>query len=209
MSRFDMLWLLLACTSTPPELMALDVDVSLEDAMTACAKLPTPVRQGRCSLDALNIRGAVTADGCASVSGERWHSECMFQAAEQSSGTLAERYSMCQRAGEYTRECGFHLWQKDLMDLKPGDEENEPGILDRAGQLMREHRGYAEPIDRSFEQTFWTWFWGAWWEQQPAHAPTDLSACGRWAAPEARAECERWAAPAHAWTQTRETKRPR
>ena len=204
-----MLWLLLACTNAPPEQMALDKDVSLKDALTACGQLPTPIKRGRCSLDALNVRDAIDPDHCAAIPGDRWQSECMFQAAERSTGALKDRYATCALAGDYARECGFHLWQKELMDLKPGAEGTEDGLLIRAGTLMRKHRSYAEPLDYSYEETFWIWFWGAWWEQQPAHDPTDTSACALWKDATDKKQCETWSAKAHEWIKTREANRPR
>ncbi len=204
-----MLWFLLACTNAPPEQMALDKDVSLPEALAACAKLPTPVKRGRCSLDALSIREAISPDQCTSVPGERWQSECMFQAAERSTGSLQERYSICALAGDYARECGFHLWQKDLMELKPGSADTKDGLLIRAGQLLRKHRSYAEPLDYSYEETFWTWFWGAWWEQQPAHKEGDTKGCFRWTDPTDRSQCTEWAERAQKWIKTREANRPR
>ncbi len=203
-----MFWFLFACTNAPPEQMALDKDVSLQDAMVACAKLPTPVKRGRCSLDALSVREAIHPDQCTAVPGERWQSECMFQAAERSTGSLKERYSICALAGDYARECGFHLWQKDLMVLKPGASGTDDGLVIRAGQLLRKHRAYAEPLDYAYEDTFWIWFWGAWWEQQAAHESTDHSACLRWKDESGRRGCETWAERAHEWLKTREANRP-
>ena len=95
------------------------------------------------------------------------------------------------------------------MDLKPGEAGTEDGLLTRAGQLMRKHRSYAEPLDHSYEETFWTWFWGAWWEQQPAHAPEDTAACALWKEAGDLAMCQTWAPKAHAWIKTREANRPR
>jgi hypothetical protein len=204
-----MLWFLLACINAPPEQMALDKDVTLTEALAACAKLSTPVKRGRCSLDALNVRDAISPDQCTVIPGERWQSECMFQAAERSTGTLQERYAICALAGDYARECGFHLWQQALMELKPGAEHKDDGLLIRAGQLMRKHRSYAEPLDYSYEETFWTWFWGAWWEQQAEHQQNDFGACVRWTDSSDRKQCQNWASKAHVWMKTREVNRPR
>lgn len=204
-----MFWLLIACTHAPPEQQALDTDVSLTEALQACATLPTPVKRGRCSLDALNVRDAVDPDQCTLIPGERWQSECMFQAAERSVGTLQQRYATCALAGSFTRECGFHLWQNELMALKPGEAGTEAGLLHRAGQLMRKHRSFAEPLDHAYEATFWTWFWGAWWEQQPATEAGQPSACTLWPTVQEQAECTEWAVRARAWNQTREANKPR
>ncbi len=81
-------------------------------------------------------------------------------------------------------------------------------MLIRSGQLMRQHRSYAEPLDYSYEETFWTWFWGAWWEQQPDHKPEDTSACALWKEAAEQKQCQTWSAKAHAWIKTREANRP-
>ena len=95
------------------------------------------------------------------------------------------------------------------MDLKPGASETHNGLLERAGQLMRKHRSYAEPFDHAYEETFWIWFWGAWWEQQPAHTAGDVSQCALWKDPKDKAQCETWETKAAEWMKTREANRPR
>jgi hypothetical protein len=203
-----MLWIWLACSSPSPEQVALDPKVALETALDGCRTLDTPLRQGRCALDALSVRNAISIDACAKVPGERWANECLFQVAERSAAPLADRYAICQRTGDYARECGFHLWQKDLMDLAPG-RSGQMGVLIHAEQLLRKHRPFAEPLDYSFEQTFWTWFWGAWWEQQPAHDASDHGACLLWSDARERVRCQTWADRAHQWLAEREKGQPK
>ncbi len=203
-----MIWFWLACSTPSPQQVALDPAVSLDQAIAGCETLKTPVSQGQCTLDALNVRGAITVERCATVAGERWRSECLFQAAEASTGSLKERYAICSQTGDYERDCGFHLWQKALLDLAPG-KPGQDGVLIRAGQLLRQHRPYAEKLDYSFEETFWTWFWGAWWEQQPAAKPGDTSACLAWSESGERARCEEWADRGRKWLQEREKGQPR
>ena len=202
-----MIWIWLACTTPSPQQVALDPAVPLEQALSGCATLQTPVLQGQCALDALNVRDAITVERCGAVSGVRWRSECLFQAAEASPGPLAERYAICAQAGDYERDCGFHIWQKDLLDLAPG-KPGQGGVLIRAEQLLRQHRPHAEKLDYSFEETFWTWFWGAWWEQQPAAKPDDQSACLAWSDPSERERCRTWAKRGRKWLQEREKGQP-
>ena len=111
-----MLWILLACTTPSPEQVALDPGVALEEAVEGCRTLDTPVRQGRCVLDALSVRDAVSLSSCSEVPGDRWRGECLFQVAERSTGPLRDRYAICKQTGEYERECGFHIWQKARVE---------------------------------------------------------------------------------------------
>lgn len=198
-----MLWLLLACSQPSPERNALDERVEFGVAWKACKGLMNPEKAGQCALDVLQTRKVVSTDRCAEISSERWRSECFFIAAETGKGSLSEQYQVCSKAGEYARDCGFHLWQRDLMALEPGNPATADGIRIRAGTLFRKHRPFAEPLDYSFEETFWTWFWGAWWEQRAASMPGDKSACLWWTDASDRADCERWAEPAAKWMSAR------
>jgi hypothetical protein len=198
------LFFAIACSTTPPAQMALDKQVRLDKALAACASLDSTQRQGQCALDALTVREKVTLARCLGVPGERWRNECLFQAAERSTDSLAARYAICKQAGDFERDCGFHLWQQDLMDLKPG-QPGQSGMLIVAAQLMRKHRPFAEPLDYRFEETYWTWFWGAWWEQQVT--ATD-AACDTWTDPAEKERCRTWRARATRWREKREQHRP-
>ena len=116
-----MLWLFLACSQPSPERNALDERVEFGIAWRECKGLVDVEKAGQCALDVLQTRNVISAERCAEISSERWRSECFFVAAETGKGELSKRYELCSKAGEYARDCGFHLWQRDLMDLEPGN----------------------------------------------------------------------------------------
>jgi len=227
-----MLWLLLACSNLSPDELALDPTVPLEKAVAACATLSDSRQQGRCVLEALKTRDAISAETCTNIPGRglrgrglaidgkslvgrglglgiQWHNECLFEAASRSTAPLSERYKMCRETGSFARQCGFQIWQKDVMKLRPTTQDANTEALVKLESLIAEHRRYAEPLDRNYEATVRTWFWGSWWESQDVDEDNRLSACQQWVQTEGQAACEKWEEKARTWISDRETNRPR
>jgi len=191
----SLLTTLLACQPPPasPSLQAVDVSVPLETALAACVANG----DGDCALDSILVRGALTARSCERVPVGRARSECFFLAAE-ASGEIAVGHGLCDRAGEFSRDCHFHLWQAELLALRPGAEER-PNPHPEAAAAMARHRPYLSAIDAGYERRFWSWYWGAWWQQQPSRSSEE---CGALAAP-LDAECARWHGEAMGWLDGR------
>ena len=194
-----MLWLFLACGGPSPAQIALDDRVDMASAWTGCLGLSDSRKAGRCALDVLQTHKAVTVERCVAIPDTRWEGECFFQVAESSTDSLDVRYGLCSKAGEFAQDCMFHLWQRDLMALEPGNPATQDGIRGRALAILEKHSTAAMSFDYFFADTYWTWFWGAWWEQRAAQMPGDKQVCVWWADPADRAECEKWAAAAAQW----------
>jgi len=228
----SMLLFLLACSNLSPSEMAVDRTVSLEDAVSACGDISDDRRQGRCIMKALKFRGAIAPDTCDYIPGGglrgeglavdgkslvdrglglgiQWHDECLFTAASRSTASQSARDRMCREASSYTRSCLLQLWQKDIKKLRRPPAQAGNDALVKLESVIADHRLYAEPLDRDYEVSVRTWFWGSWWQRQGIGSEYNPSACKQWLPAGAQAACETWALGAYTWVKDRETNRPR
>ena len=80
---------------------------------------------------------------------------------------IEEAYSACDASeGQAALDCFYHLWQTELMALRPGSASTAAALED-ARHVFRRHREPALIRNPQFEDRFWSWFWGAWWKEQP------------------------------------------
>jgi hypothetical protein len=198
-----MFWLLLACSASGPDKLALDPGVALDQAISACATHGDPDKAGICMVTALKSRQMLTVSECARVIG-RWRGLCVLEAATAEHGPLERRYEQCAAMPGDTRNCRFRLWQADVLALQPGHPDH---ALELEGMrtVVKRHRHHIAQIHPNIDDEMWTRFWAAWWEQRDRAAPEtrDLSACEAFRSPIDVRLCAKWAPSAFAWLDSR------
>jgi hypothetical protein len=225
------LWACVGASDPPPLQLAADLSVPLEKAVEACGAIEDVRQRGRCTLEALKVRDAISSETCTNIPGHglrgrgrsvdgrtlmgrglglgtSWHDECLFEAAARSPKPLRDRYEMCAEAGSFSRVCGYHLWQTQLNKLQVGKSGTETEALKKATALYVEHKPHAKRLDHNFTKTYWTWFWGSWWTQQGVSDANDQRACLQWSDPVDQETCRTWAPAARAWVDDREKNKP-
>lgn len=112
---------------------------------------------------------------------------------------LEEAYLLCERlVGQERKDCVYHLWQSELMALRPGSESTAEA-LDDVRRVFFAHREPALARNPQFEERFWAWFWGAWWKEQPRESWGDPDRCRVFPAEAEQDECRRYAQRAWDW----------
>ena len=112
---------------------------------------------------------------------------------------LEEAYMLCeQRTGQEAKDCVYHLWQSELMELKPGSESTAEA-LDDVRRVFFAHREPALARNPQFEERFWAWFWGAWWKEQPRSSWENPDRCLVFPDKPEQDECVRYAQRAWDW----------
>ncbi len=111
---------------------------------------------------------------------------------------LAEAYAACSQRGEEAKNCAYHLWQAELMSLRPGSS-NTDAHLDAVDEVFRRHYPSAAALNPQFGERFWAWYWGAWWKEQPRERIGRIEQCGLFATEDAQKRCEEWAPRAWKW----------
>jgi len=111
---------------------------------------------------------------------------------------LAEAYAACSQRGEEAKNCAYHLWQAELMDLRPGSSNTDTHLA-AVDDVFRRHYPSAAALNPQFEQRFWAWYWGAWWKEQPRDRIGRMEQCGLFSTEDAQKRCEEWAPRAWKW----------
>ena len=198
-----MLWLLLACSLIGSQDAEIPADLSVSEAMTACAQRDGTDKIGKCTVDALKTRDALSLSACTAIQG-RWRGRCVLQVNAATHGTLQSRYQDCAQRGGDARNCRLRLWQADVLALEPGHPDHLLE-LDGMRELVKRHRHHISDIHPGIDDEMWTRFWAAWWEQQ-GHGPQGAQAgtqCEAFTVPSDAALCTQWQAAAHAWLASR------
>ena len=116
---------------------------------------------------------------------------------------LEEAYMRCeQEVGQVAKDCAYHLWQTELMTLRPGSESTA-GALDSVRRVFFAHREAATARNPQFEERFWAWFWGAWWKEQPRSSWGDPEGCLAFPGKPEQEECLRYSERAWNWLEGR------
>jgi hypothetical protein len=112
---------------------------------------------------------------------------------------LREAYQNCdQFSGQEAKDCVYHLWQSELMALRPGSDSSEEA-LDAVRRVFFAHREPALARNPQFEERFWAWFWGAWWKEQPRSSWGNPEGCLVFPNTSDQEECLRYADRAWDW----------
>ena len=195
-------WLLgvswVGCSSSVEPWEAMNAEVPLPKAIEACESQESSLA-GACVLDALMVRDRVGFETCGSVHSGIWREECWFLAAEKSRAELSVRYQACDRSGRFVRDCCYHLWQQELLALKPGSESSSDAMRS-VRKLFEKHRPYAMARNPQFETRFWTWFWGSWWKHQVNENTSATHPCDAWDESTTREECQAWEIRGKRWS---------
>lgn len=89
-------------------------------ALALCDAIAEPELTGDCTVAVLQAQGASAADEpvCAALTSERWRAECTFVLAEAAheEGQTAEAEALCERAGDFGRDCREHLWKRETKE---------------------------------------------------------------------------------------------
>ena len=112
--------------------------------------------------------------------------------------TLAQAYAACSQRGEDAKNCAYHLWQSELMVLRPGSSNTDAHIA-AVDEVFRRHYPSAAALNPQFEQRFWAWYWGAWWKEQPRDRIGHIEQCGLFVSDSSKKLCEEWAAIGWKW----------
>lgn len=112
---------------------------------------------------------------------------------------LEEAYRGCdQSSGQEAKDCVYHLWQSELMALRPGAESSSEA-LDAVRRVYFAHRDHARIRNPQFEERFWAWFWGAWWKEQPRSSWGNPEGCLVFPSKGDQDECLRYSERAWDW----------
>ena len=187
-----------ACSNSVEPWEAMNTAVPIAEAVEACESL-NPTSAGACVLDALMVRDRVGFETCGAVESGLWREECWFLAAEKSNAELSVRYQACDRSGRFVRDCCYHLWQQELLALKPGSTSSSSAMRS-VRELFEKHRPYALSRNPQYENRFWTWFWGSWWKHQSTGSSSLTHSCDAWEASEIRDECLAWETRGKNWS---------
>ena len=188
----------MGCSNAMEPWEAMNAEVPLPKAVEACESHDAS-SVGACVLDALMVRDRVGLETCGAVESGIWREECWFLAAEKSKAGLSVRYQACDRSGRFIRDCCYHLWQQELLALKPGSESSSDSMR-AVREIFEKHRPYAMARNPQFESRFWTWFWGSWWKQQGERGSSQSHACDAWLEASNREECRTWEIRGKSWS---------
>jgi hypothetical protein len=198
-----MLWVLLACSLIGSQDADIPPDLSVDEALALCTQRDGTDKIGKCKVDALKARNALSLSACTAIQG-RWRGRCVLQASAATHGPLDNRYQTCAQRGGDARNCRLRLWQADVLALEPGHPDHALQ-LDGMRELVKRHRHHISDVHPGIDDEMWTRFWAAWWEQQAqasadGHAPIG---CDAFTTPTDGALCTQWQTPAQAWLQAR------